>query len=393
MALFRYKELSNKQFTKYRFIDAEDILHATKKLQELKIIATKISPFESFRRDFNLEKKALLLFTKDLYYLLHSNLPLYESLLTLEDKYKGQKIYPMILDLCDSIKYGKLLSSSFAEYNKVFSLIYISMIKSAEKSSSLSKAFLELSIMMEKNAKWQKELQGSLIYPAFLLSFSFIILFGLFLFIIPSMAEIFEDRALHPLTFAVLSISKWMVSHLVALAVLGFLAVFSTIFCVYNKKVKKNFQKFGYKIKAINNLTTKIAIVRFTSTLFNLLDNTVPILEALKLSKGALNHPYLEEDIDKIIAKVENGEKFSKAILISKHFPLMVSKMVSTGEHAGSITPVLKQISSLFEEEVKSALEKFTALLQPILLLFIGIIVGIVLLAVLIPLTDVSSLI
>ena len=298
----------------------------------------------------------------------------------------------MILDFCDSIKYGRSLSSVLAEYTKSFSLVYISMIKSAEKSGQLDKAFLELSIMIEKNNKWQKKIRSTLIYPCFLLSFSFVILFGLFLFIIPSMAELFEDRELHPLTNAVLSISRWMCSHLYHLGAIITLFAGSIIVSIYNKKIKTFFQTYAYKIRIIKDLTTKIAIVRFTTNLCNLLESTVPILEALQLAKGTLNHPYLEKDVNNILQRVRKGEKFSKAISISEHFPMMVSKMISTGEHAGSITPILKQISILFEEEVKSALEKFTALLQPILLLLIGIIVGVVLLAVLIPLTDVSSL-
>jgi general secretion pathway protein F len=392
MPLFRYKELSKKKTRKARYIDADDLAAAKIKLRALKIIAEKITPHDSFRKKFSLDKKHLLMITKDLYYLLHSNLPLYESLLTLEDKYRNHKIYPMVLDLTDSVKYGRRLSTILNDYEKAFSSIYISMVRSAEKSGHLDKAFLELSIMIETSEKWQKKIRGTLTYPLFLLSFSFAILFGLFLFIIPSMAELFEDRALHPLTSAVLTISNLMCSNLYALGGI-ILAIFLLIgTCIYNKKVSIFFKKYLYKIGVIKDLTTKIAIERFTTSLYNLLESTVPILEALELAKGSLNHPYLEEDVDNILKRVRKGEKFSQAIGVSKYFPKIVSKMISTGEHSGSIAPILKHISALFHEEVKTALEKFTALLQPILLLLIGIIVGVVLLAVLIPLTDVSSL-
>lgn len=392
MPLFQYKELSGKNRNKHRYIDAEDLLSAKKKLYALKIIATKITPHNSFRKNFSLKKKHLLMVTKDLYYLLNSNLPLYECLQTLEDKYKNHKIYPMVLDITDSVKYGKSLSSILIEYKKAFSSIYTSMIRSAEKSGHLDKAFLELSIMIEANEVWQKKIRDTLIYPLFLLSFSVAILFGLFLFIIPSMAELFEDRALHPLTSAVLTISNWMCTHLYTLGgiIAGF---FASIFVgTYSKRVKVIFQMLLYKVRVIKDLTTKIAIERFTTSLYNLLENTVPILEALELAKGSLHHHYLEKDVDNILDRVRKGEKFSRAIGVSKYFPKIVSKMISTGEHAGSLAPILKHISALFHEDVKSALEKFTALLQPILLLLIGIIVGVVLLAVLIPLTDVSSL-
>ena len=365
---------------------------AKKRLNELKILASKISPYESFRETFEINTKTLLYFTKDLYYLLHSNLPLYESLLTIKSKYKQDKIYPMILDITDCVKHGKSFSSILSEYKKSFSSIYVSMIKSAEKSGRLDKAFLELSIMIETNQKWQKKIKDTLLYPAFLLCFSFVILMGLFLFIIPSMAELFEDRTLHPLTFIVLTISNYMCSHLYLLGTIFVLTIAAIMTCINNDKIKKYMQSFFYKIPILRDLATKIAIVRFTTSLYNLLESTVPILEALTLAGGTLNHPYLEQDVNKIIEKVRGGEKFSKAVEISTYFPTIVSKMLSTGEHSGSLAPILKHISALFHEEVKTALEKFTALLQPILLLLIGIIVGVVLLAVLIPLTDVSSL-
>lgn len=392
MPLFRYKELNTKSRGQYRYIDADSLLSAKKKLHELKIIAKEIHACTQFRQNFTLSTKNLLAITKDFYYLLHSNLPLYDSLLTLEEKYRNHKIYPMILDLTDSVKYGKKLSSVLFEYKKAFSSIYCSMIKSAENSGSLDKAFLELYLMLEKNAKWQKKIQDTLIYPAFLLSFSFAILLGLFLVIIPSMKELFEDRALHPLTSAVLTISNWMNTHLTLLAAGAAFLFAGILTCVFHKKTKNIIKKYLYKISIINDLVTKIAIERFTTNLYNLLENAVPILESLYLAKGVLNHPYLEQDVEQIISKVEKGEKFSRAIDDSKHFPPLVAKMISTGEHAGTIAPILQHISELFHEEVKSSLEKFTALLQPILLLLIGIIVGVVLLAVLIPLTDVSSL-
>ena len=392
MAVFRYKELNSKK-THYRFIDAENLEHAKKKLNNLQILATKISEQTSFRKNFTLSKKTLLSITKDLYYLLHSNLPLYESLLTLEDKYKNTQVYPMILDLTDSVKYGKSLSSILSQYTSSFNLIFVSMIRSAEQSGRLDKAFLELSIMIETNEKWNKKIKDTLLYPCFLLSFSFIILFGLFLFIIPSMQELFEGRTLHPLTNAVLTISNFMCTNLSYLGAAFIGLIGFVVFSIKNVKMKESIKKIVYKIRIIKDLTTKIAIVRFTTSMYNLLESTVPILSALELSKGSLQHPYLEQDLDKIISLVKQGEKFSKAIGVSKHFPLLVSKMISTGEHAGSLSPILRHITALFHEEVKTALEKFTALLQPILLLFIGIIVGVVLLAVLIPLTDVSSLI
>ena len=393
MPLYRYKKLSNKSFGRYHFIDADNLETAKKRLSQLKIIATKITNYSSFREKFTLDQKALLYFTKDLYYLLHSTLPLYESLLTLKDKYKGQKIHPMIIDITDCVKHGKSLSSILKEYKNVFSPIYVSIIHSAEKSGLLDKAFLELSIMIKDSAKWKKKIRDTLLYPGFLLSFALVILFGLFMFIIPSMSELFEGRALHPLTSTVLTISNWMVSHPYTLSISGLCIVSIIISCMTVKRIKVLFQKGAYKISILKDLITKIAIVRFTTSLYNLLESTVPILEALTLAKGSLSHPYLEKDVDKIIAKVKKGKKFSKAIEDSEYFPKIVSKMISTGEHSGSITPILKHINTLFDDEVKTALEKFTALLQPILLLLIGIIVGVVLLSVLIPLTDVSSLI
>ncbi|MCH9812169.1 type II secretion system F family protein, partial [bacterium] len=142
MPLFRYKELTTKKRnTSYHYIDADDLAAAKKKLHELKIIAAEIQSYDGFRKKFAISSKHLLMITKDFYYLLHSGLPLYESLLTLEEKYRGHKVYPMILDLSDNVKYGTKLSTILHQYKRAFSSIYCSMIRSAENSGNLSKAF------------------------------------------------------------------------------------------------------------------------------------------------------------------------------------------------------------------------------------------------------------
>ena len=316
MALFRYKQISEKKSSQYQFIDAENLLLAKKKLHAQNIIADKLIPFDHFRKSFSLSQKEVLLITKDLYYLLHSKLPLYESLVTLKEKYKNNKIYPLMLDLTDWIKYGQPLSKILKEYEKVFSLIYVSMIKSAEKSSHLDRAFLELSKMIETNELWKKKIRDSFLYPSFLLSFSFMILGGLFLFIIPSIAEIFEDRTLHPLTYTVLSISNWMCSHIYLLLISTSILFILVVGALTNIKIKKYIQSYLYNFFLIKDLITKISVVRFTTSLFNLLESTVPIIESLTLAKNSLNHPYLEKDVDRIIEKVKKGEKFSQAIAI-----------------------------------------------------------------------------
>lgn len=393
MTLFRYKEISDGAFAKYKLIDADSLNSAKQQLKNKKVYVSTISSYDSFRKNFILSSKQLFLFTKDLYYLLSSKLPLYESLLTLLDKHKNTKLYPMLLDISDCVKSGKKLSFILGQYTRTFSKVYVSMIKACEQSGNLETAFLELSNIIEENSKWKASIQKTLFYPGFLFVFSLTILFGLFLFIIPSISELFENRTLNPLTSIIVSTSNWMCSNTILLSFIAASIALLISLCIYNDKVQNLCKQFFFKFSMINTIATKLAVVRFTTNLYNLLHNNVPILDSLSLAKGSLHHPMLEKDLDEVIKKVHRGEKFSKAISYSEYFPRMVSNMISTGEHAGSLCPVLLQIKTLYHEEVKQSLEKFTTFLQPLLLLFVGAVVGVVLLAVLIPLTDVSSLI
>ena len=161
-------------------------------------MSVKIFSLSEKTKQSRLSDQLLVSFTRDLAQLLRAGLPLYESLVAIEEKYKTHKAHALFLDLCDKVKSGKHLSQALANYPKVFDQIYISMIASAEETGALASVFSQLEKLILRQQKLKKQLSSAMIYPAFLLSFCVIVINALFFFLIPSMQQLFEERTLHP---------------------------------------------------------------------------------------------------------------------------------------------------------------------------------------------------
>jgi general secretion pathway protein F/type IV pilus assembly protein PilC len=339
-----------------------------------------------------LGSETVIHFTRDLSGLLRSGLPLYESLLTIEEKYRSHKHHFLFLDLCDQIKQGKSLSQALAVYPNSFNSIYISMIRAGETTGNLEKAFSQLYKVISRNEKFRKQIRSAMVYPGFLAAFCVIVLIGLFLFLIPSMKELLEGRELHPITKTILAISNSLEKNI--LFYIGFftLSISAGSFLLKTKKCKDFFKKALLHIPLTKTLYTESILMRFSRVFGVLLSSGVPIVEALKLSRSIMNHIVFEEAIKQTEEGIVQGRRLSEELKKSHLFPPLMIRMLQTAEETGNPTEMLEHVADIYEEQLERTLVQFTNLLQPVMLLILGIIVGVVLLSVLLPLTDVSTL-
>lgn len=199
MALFRYTALNHKGKKFHGVIHAEAMDEAQHALRNLDVFVVDISASTQKKAPI-LSRQEVLNFTRELFQLLNAALPLYESLKALADKAKGHKNHAVYLDICDCVKKGESFSKALSYYTQSFSSVYISMVEAAEESGSLASVFKELLQMLSKEDKLRKQLSSAMIYPIFLSVFCFIVIIGLFTFMIPSMKELLEGRQLHPFT-------------------------------------------------------------------------------------------------------------------------------------------------------------------------------------------------
>lgn len=391
MPLYRYHALSNEGKKTIGVINADSYDVAKELLRRQKIYIIKLHNYKEKQKALELPGQMLIAFTRDLSQLLKAGLPLYESLLAVEEKYKTHKAHPLFLDICDKVKHGQNLSDALGAYPKTFDQIYISMIASAEETGSLPAVFSQLEKLISRQHKLKKQLISAMIYPMFLLSFCFIVITALFFFLIPSMQQLFEGRTLHPMTQVILSISIFLRKYGALLGSIIAIIILSAAWFFSRQSGKRLLQKVFLKVPILNRMITQAVLVRFCRALSVMLSSSVALIDALKLSKKIMNNPCFEEVITKAEEKIMQGGKLSDELSKSSLIPSLVIRMLSISEEAGNASEMLQNIAEIYEEELEKSLTRFTSMLQPVMLLFLAVVVGVVILSILLPLTDVGS--
>jgi len=392
MPLFKYVAFVKSKKEK-KIIEAENFDSAKRKLFEKKIVVLTISPFYFDRKNFTISFKELLTFTNEIARLLNAKLLLHDLLFILKDKYHDSKMFPFILDICDQIKRGEKLSYIFSLYPKIFDILYCSMVENAEKSGNLSKTFDEIVSILKKKSKFKKKIISATLYPLILTVFCVTVIFILLFFVIPSLFELFDGKNLHPLTKSVLFIShfcikikSWLISFFIFICSLS---IFSFFFSNFRKKIYNTIFYFP----VVKIFMFKIAIIRFARSFSVLLSSGISYLEALRLSRRTVKNPILEKEIKIAEQKIIEGEKLSQAFKDSSKIPVVITRLLEIAEETAKTSSILYHIAEIYAEELEDKLSRFTALLQPVLLLILGVVVGIIVLSVLLPLTDVASFI
>lgn len=391
MALYNYEALNEQGKKIGGAIDAESLADAKQKLLKQAIFLTRIETISGQKSKKHLKKTDVLNFTRELSRLLKAGLPLYESLSALEEKYRGQTAQRLLLDLCEQVRAGHSFSSALAKHGQTFDLLYVAMIENAERTGRLGGALDELSALLSKQQYIRKQLVSALLYPSLLFGFCLFVLGALLFYVVPSLQELFDGRDLHPFTQIVFAISrfachsKWfLLSGLIA-TIVGLNAVWAL------PRFKTYAFKQVCKLPFLNQLFAKVALIRFFRAAATLLNGSVPIVSAFAQARTTMGHPILEKIVADAEQSISEGEPIHSTF--SKHplIPPLVPRMLAIAEKGGNLDTMMRQVADIYEEDLERALAQFATVAQPILLLFLGAIVGFVLLSVLLPLTDVSS--
>ncbi len=340
-----------------------------------------------------ISKKDVYFFTKELAKLLKAGLPLYEALEVLKDKYQKHRWYLVVVDIADQVQRGSSFSKAIGSYPNIFDYLYRSMIQNAEHSSTLIETLEEIELFLAHHLKLKKQVIDALLYPMILVSFGIAILSGLIFFVIPSLMELFEGRSLHPLTQFVLNISAAVHNHSVIILLSIIFLAAAGIYLFYSKRGKTVLYSIMIQLTFIEKLLKKIDLVRFCRSFSSLLKGGVTFVKALQLSQTVVRHPLMKKELFLCCEEVEKGNLLSENLRKKKHIPLLVSRMLAIAEEGGGTENMLSQVAEIYEDELERLFAQISTMAQPILLLIIGGFVGLIVLSVLLPLTDVSSFI
>jgi general secretion pathway protein F/type IV pilus assembly protein PilC len=387
--IFKYKAFSFKGKKVIGYIASDSFDDAKIALKKEDLVVMAIAPLKLKKNIMN--KRELLYFTEEMHKLLKASLPLYEALLAMEEKYRNTKIHPLILDICDKVKKGVTFSEALASHPTSFDIIYCSIIANAERSANLDKALEEIASFISKRLTLKKQVMSALLYPSILVAFSAVIVAALIFFIIPSLFELFEGRQLHPMTQFVLGVSHFAINAKAEIALVLLFFKIATLAAFTIRPIKIRVKKYLMNFILVRPFFLKAALIRFCRSFATLLKGGVPYETALDLATSVMAYPLLEADMQKAKKAVLEGKKLSDQLKISRHIPPLFSRMLSIGEESGNEAAMLQHLAIIYEDELEKNLTRFTTILQPVILLIMGLFVGLLVLSILLPLTDVSS--
>ncbi len=341
------------------------------------------------------KSKVLTTFTRQLATLVDAGLPLLRGLRVLEKQERNPTLKNIIAELALSIEGGSTFSEALAQHPKVFNRLFVNMVKAGELGGVLEVVLNRLSEFMEKAQKIKGKVIAAMFYPVAVLVVAVAILMVLMIKVIPSFEQVFvgmgEGRPLPAFTRLVLGISRAVKDHI--LISLGVAAVFIILFVLFKKTKfgRHAWDKFKLKMPVVGPVVSKVAISRFTRTLGTLVSSGVPILQALTIVKETAGNVIISNAVHSVHESVKEGETITAPLEASGVFPPMVISMVDVGEQTGALPEMLLKIADNYDDEVDNAVAAMTSLLEPIMIVFLAVIVGSIVIAMFLPLIDLMN--
>src|SRR5712671_1756466 len=336
------------------------------------------------------KSKVLTTFTRQLATLVDAGLPLLRGLRVLEKQERNPTLKSIIAELALSIEGGSTFSEGLAQHPKVFNRLFVNMVKAGELGGVLEVVLGRLSEFMEKAQKIKGKVIAAMFYPVAVLVVATVILMILMVFVVPKFKEVFagmlEGAQLPAFTRLVLGISEAIKDNLLITLGVAIVCVIIFMLTIRTKFGRRIFDKFKLKMPVIGPVVSKVAISRFTRTLGTLVSSGVPILQALTIVKETAGNVVISNAIVKVHESVKEGETITAPLEASGVFPPMVVSMVDVGEQTGAMPEMLLKIADNYDEEVDNAVSAMTSLLEPIMIVFLAVIVGSIVIALFLPL-------
>lgn len=334
--------------------------------------------------------KVLTTFTRQLATLVDAGLPLLRGLRVLAKQEKNATLRRIIGDLGDSIEGGSTFSEALAQHPKTFSKLFINMVKAGEMGGVLEVVLNRLAEFMEKAEKIKGKVIAAMFYPAAVMVVAVSILALLMVFVVPKFREVFEDMLegaeLPQFTQFVLNVSETIATNSLQTSLIALAAFFVFWLAIKTKWGRWLWDKLKLKFPILGPVISKVAISRFTRTLGTLVSSGVPILQALTIVRETAGNVIISNAVTSVHESVKEGETITVPLEQSKVFPPMVISMVDVGEQTGALPEMMMRIADNYDEEVDNAVAAMTSLLEPIMIVFLAVVVGGIVIALFLPL-------
>jgi len=402
MALYNYRVRNNQGAIENGSMEAESedaVLSKLKNMGFLVIELTKSSEAGKKNLSINLnffnkiKTKDIAVFTRQFSTLILSGLSLIESLTVLGEQESNKRFSEIIFDVRKNIESGLSLSESLAKHEDVFSRLYISMVSAGEMGGTLDKTLDSLATFLEKENEMKLKIRNKSAYPKFVLVFAFVIVIAIIMFIVPTFKGIYDELGAElPLMTNILIFigdlfKRWYFYLILIILVVGGRSLYRKV--IKSPKGRYRYDNLRISLPKIGDILKKISLSRFSRNLGTLTSAGVPILRALDIAKGISDNIIIDNAIEKIRIGIREGENIAIPMAKFDIFPPMMIQMVSVGERSGSLDSMLNKIADFYDNEVSNSIDIIITIIEPMLLLLVGIIVGFIVISMYLPMFNI----
>ena len=352
-----------------------------------------VSVLERVKLFDSVSLKEVVLFSRQLATLINAKVPIVQALKILQAQVSSSKLKEVLGEISGRVESGESLSSAMSAYPKVFNELYINLLRAGELAGTVDESLNYLANQLEKDYDLRSKVIGALTYPAFIVASLFVVGFLMFLYVLPPLTAVLQESNVSlPITTKILIASTsfmqsfWWLIIIVVVGVVGG-------FIFYRKTVGGRYVIDSVKIKLpiVGQLFIKIYMARFARNLSTLIAGGIPIVKALDSVADIVNNAVYREIILEASAQVRNGKTIASALTARPEFPPIVAQMTQIGETTGRLQDILEKLASFYEKEVEGVLKVLTTLLEPIVMVMLGVAVAIMVAGILLPIYNLAS--
>ena len=395
MATFKYLAFNGQEKKISGYINATDQVEAISMLQSKGLNPLSVTQSEQKKSKIKISKRDLSIFTKQMAALLSAGTPLEKSLELLSLQTTNNKFSQVLLNIMEDVTEGNSLSSSLKKFPRIFDEIYTSTIYAGETSAALAEVFSDLSEYLDKETQIKSQVTGALVYPSILFFVSLAVIYALLTFVLPQVVEQFVSSNVSlPLLTQVLLNFSTVFPYLV----FSFLGIFASCYFL----LQSNFLSTEFKI-SVSKLFLKTPLfgqiilfdqtARFCSSMRLMTKAGLNTIDSLHIAKDTFKNKYLKNEVSIVVSKVNAGTSISQAFALSKIFPTVFHQLLSSGDMGSQISEMFEKIKNFLDQEVETRRNVLLTLLQPVVILTMGIFVMLIVLAIMLPLLQMNNLI
>lgn len=407
MPVYEYTALDRSGKTLNGIVDADSMVAARQKLRGTGVFPVKVKETLAKAKEekpgsFSLNSlvkrvrsEEIHVFTRQLSTLLGAGIPLVSSLDALIHQTENHTLKKVVSQIKESVNEGNSLTFSLSQHPRLFSNIYINMVRAGEVSGSLDIVLDRLAEFGEHQQALKGRFKAALIYPIFMACIGTIVLFYLITFIVPNITKIFTEmhQALPAPTVILINVSHFLRSYWWFLLLILFSFVMAVKMFIKRPKGEKMWAEAKLRLPLIGSINRKMILGRFGRTLGSLLQSGVPLLTSLQIVRNIVNNVLIAKVIDDTAVDIREGKSMNGALARSRWFPPMIIQMISVGEQSGELEAMLGKIADAYEREVEADIMGMTAMIEPVMILIMGLAVLFIVVSILLPIFEMNQMI